>query len=380
MTRWGILTGEYPPHEGGVADYTALVAGALAACGDEVTVYAPPADPRTESHPPGVAVVRLPDRFGPRGLPALDAALARRPRPDRILIQYVPHAFGMKAMNLPFAAWTAARAHRIAPVWAMFHEVAFPFSWRPAAHALLGGVTRVMARLVAGAAERVFVSIPAWGDLLKRICPRMESPKWLPVPCTLDAAPHPDAVAAVRARFAPAGRSLVGHFGTYGESIAALLAPAAAELLRLAPEVGMLLVGRGSDGFRDRFAHLHPESARRVTATGPLPAQEVSAHLRACDLLLQPFPDGISSRRTSAMAGLANGVPIATNLGALSEPIWAQGGVAAFPSPDPLGVGRLAARLYADPTARTDLGREASALYRSRFALEHTVAKLRGAG
>ena len=43
MTRWAVLTGEYPPQPGGVADYTALVAGGLAAASDLVTVYAPPA-------------------------------------------------------------------------------------------------------------------------------------------------------------------------------------------------------------------------------------------------------------------------------------------------------------------------------------------------
>src|SRR5688572_25550617 len=101
-TRWAIVTGEYPPQSGGVADYTALVARGLADAGDAVAVYAP-RHSRGGDDSPGVPVVRLPDHFGPRGLLALDAALARGPRPDRILIQYVPHAYGWKAMNLPFA-------------------------------------------------------------------------------------------------------------------------------------------------------------------------------------------------------------------------------------------------------------------------------------
>ena len=153
-------------------------------------------------------------------------------------------------------------------MYAMFHEVAFPFSWRPATHALLGGVTRVMARLIAGAAERVFVTIPAWGDLLERIAPQAQRAEWLPVPSTLDANPHPDAVAAVKAQFAPAGDSLVGHFGTYGTPIAALLIPAIAELLRLSPGAGVLFIGRGSLEFRDRFIGHHPDFAVRAIGTG----------------------------------------------------------------------------------------------------------------
>src|SRR5207248_9386883 len=135
--------------------------------------------PQGGSEQEGVSVRRLPDRFGPRGLTALDRVLSAAPRPDRVLVQYVPHAFGWKAMNLPFAAWVAARARRAAPVWVMFHEVVAGRHPNWPAHALLGGVTRVMARLVAGAAERVFVSIPAWAGWVRRLCPRAPRAEWL---------------------------------------------------------------------------------------------------------------------------------------------------------------------------------------------------------
>lgn len=369
MTRWTILTGEYPPQPGGVSDYARLVARGLAAAGDEVTVYAPPAA-ATDPTDPGVSVCRLPGRFGPWSLAALDRLLAAR-RPDRLLVQYVPHAFGFKAMNLPFAGWLAGRGRRT-PVWVMFHEVAFPFGWRPA-HAVLGGVTRVMARLVAGAAERVFVSIPAWGQILRRVSPRAKAAEWLPVPCTLDATPAPAEVAAARTRYAPPGGPLVGHFGTFGGLVTSLLTPTIAGLLGRVPGARVLAVGRGSERFAAGFGN------GAVAATGELPPPAVSAHLRACDLLVQPFPDGVSSRRTSAMAGLANGVPVVTNLGALSESVWAGGGVAAVPVPDPAALAALAAELANDPAALAALARRGAALYRDAFAPEHTIARLRGA-
>ena len=92
-----------------MSDYTRLVAEGLAAVGDEVAVYAPPQDIGPESASLAVRVRRLPDRFGLRGLHWLGRELTRD-RPDRILIQYVPHAFGCRAMNLPFAVWLAMRA------------------------------------------------------------------------------------------------------------------------------------------------------------------------------------------------------------------------------------------------------------------------------
>src|ERR1700722_6618645 len=98
-TRWAILTGEYPPQPGGVADYTRQVALGLALANDEVSVYAPQHNKGDELDNPRLKIVRLPDNFGPRGLAALDRILSRK-QVDRLLIQYVPHAFGAKGMNL----------------------------------------------------------------------------------------------------------------------------------------------------------------------------------------------------------------------------------------------------------------------------------------
>ena len=50
-----------------------------------------------------------PGEFGPAGLRRLDRELDRFPGPRTVLVQYTPHAFGWKAMNLPFAAWAASR-------------------------------------------------------------------------------------------------------------------------------------------------------------------------------------------------------------------------------------------------------------------------------
>ena len=261
MTRWTILTGEYPPQPGGVSDYTRLVAEGLAAVGDEVAVYAPPQGIGPDSAPPGVRVRRLPDRFGLRGLRWLDRELARD-RPDRILIQFVPHAFGLKAMNLPFAAWVAARARRVAPVWLMFHEVAFPFVRRPLRHNLLAVVNRVMAWAVAGAADRVLVSIPSWGQLLCQICPRARPSEWLPVPCNVATVADPGAVATVRFRHAPdPATPLVGHFGTFGRSITDLLDPAVVGLLGTVPRARILLIGRGSERYHTQIGATHPDLA-----------------------------------------------------------------------------------------------------------------------
>jgi glycosyltransferase involved in cell wall biosynthesis len=369
--RWAILTGEYPPHPGGVADYTRQVATGLAAAGDVVTVFAPQSCGKATPTDPGVSVVRLPDHFGPYSLASLGPALDRF-RPDRVLVQYVPHVFGYKAMNLPFATWLARRARRTAPVWVMFHEVAFPFRWRPIAHAVLASTHRVMAHLVAGAADRVFVSVPAWDPVLRAVCPRMRPAEWLPIPSNIPV--QPNAPPPPRPGLGP----VIGHFGTYGEPVTGLLEPTLQRLLA-GPDRTVVLLGRGGPAFRDRLIAMDPRLRGRVDATGDLPATDLPARLRGCDILVQPFVDGISSRRTSAMAGLGNSVPVVSNLGPLSEPLWA--GVDCLrlaPRPDPIAVADAAEAVLALPlSARIEMGRRAAALYRERFGIENTLARLR---
>src|SRR3954462_12671574 len=100
--RWIIITGEYPPQDGGVSDYTWAISTGLAAIEDEVQVWAPPSGAQ-QVEQKNVIVHRLPDRFGFASRRALEQAFDNLPHGARVLIQYVPQAFGCHGMNLPFA-------------------------------------------------------------------------------------------------------------------------------------------------------------------------------------------------------------------------------------------------------------------------------------
>src|SRR5947207_327061 len=166
---WAILTGEYPPKPGGVSDYTRQVARALAERGEVVHVFAPP----TESAPPldgGISFRALPDHFGLQSIHSLSAEMDRLRDESyragrgrvRLLVQYVPHAFAMRAMNVPFCLWIATRRRR-EDVAVMFHEVMYPSRHgQSVRHELLAQTHRLMARLLVRACRRTFVSIPAW--------------------------------------------------------------------------------------------------------------------------------------------------------------------------------------------------------------------------
>jgi glycosyltransferase involved in cell wall biosynthesis len=374
VTRtWHLLTGEYPPQPGGVSDYTYRVACGLAAGGDEVRVWAPVCGGEAPEAP-GVTVHRLPGNFGPRGLLRLHRAL-RRSRGDVLLVQYVPHMYGWRAMNLPLCLWLWG-ACPLWP-WVMFHEVAFPLAWaQPSRHNLLGAVHRVMAALVGRAANRVFVSTPAWLPLLPQTAAGRA--EWLPVPSNVGTEADPGAVRAVRQRAAGGrGGAVLGHFGTFGGAVAAALEAVLPRLLRADAARSALLIGHCSEAFACRLLATHADLAGRVTAAGTVGAGDVAAHLRACDLLVQPYPDGVTGRRGSLMAGLALGVPAVTTHGALTEPLWREERLTALVhAGDDDALAAEAERLLADPAARARLGERGHAGYARHFSIERTVRRL----
>ena len=221
---WMIVTGEYPPQPGGVSDYTRLIAHGLATAGDEVHVWAPRSS-EPDAPVDGVALHRLPDRFGPRSLWQLRRALHRAPPGARLLVQYVPQAYGWDTMNLPFCVWLAAAGRRH-PLDMMFHEVAVdwegglpsPRRLRRQLHAV---ATALMARLSVRSAARIFMSIAGWEPVLRPMAgPRVLT--WLPIPSTMPANVQPEHVAKRRETLLAdsTATKLIGHFGTFGGHIA----------------------------------------------------------------------------------------------------------------------------------------------------------------
>jgi len=378
MTRWQLISGEYPPQPGGVSDYTRLVAHGLAKVGDEVSLWAPPAQAPELSRPPNVCVNRLPDHFGRRGLKILAQELKRNPS-SRLLVEYVPHAFGMKAMNLPLCLMLLSR--RRSDITVMFHEVAYPIRRQQSVrHNTLGAVNRVMAAMLAQAASRIFVAAQAWRESLRRWAPAGRQIRWLPVPSTIPVVRDRAGTPAVRARFAMPDSGLLGHFGSCGPLVAARLRPALGKILSIQKDARVLLIGRNSETFRENFVREHRALASRVFASGTLTESDVSIHIGACDVMIQPYSGGITSRNTSALAGLAHGKATVTTSGRLSEDFWqSSGSVLLAPDEDAEALARGTIGLIEDRDRARTMGCAAVKLYRDVFDLEHTIAALRGA-
>ena len=77
-----------------------------------------------------------------------------------------------------------------------------------------------------------------------------------------------------------------------------------------------------------RFLHIGGEPISwdlgdvAVAATGRLPAQQASDAIATLDLMINPFSDGVSTRRGSVIASLQNGVPVLTTQGQHTDQLW----------------------------------------------------------
>jgi glycosyltransferase involved in cell wall biosynthesis len=242
------------------------------------------------------------------------------------------------------------------------------------------GVHRLMLTTLLSEARRVWVAIPAWADVLRPWALRRSdlSFLWLPVPCTLPIAEAPAEVQRIRAQRLEAGEILVGHFSTYQPAIRHSLCQLLPLLLRKLPEIRIELLGRGGAAVADQLRARLGADAARVAAAGDLGATQLSLRLQACDLLVQPYPDGASTRRTTLMAAMAHGLPVATTAGRLSEPFWQEcDGVAVAPAGDLAALSALAEDLVRHPARRRDMGLRARALYERRFSLARVIDALR---
>ena len=378
---WHLLTGEYPPEGGGIADYTRLLARALADEGREVHVWTPgPADPLGDA---GVAVHRMQGVSG-AALRRLGTELDGHPAPRRLLVQYAPQAWGARGMNVPFCRWLLARRRAGDDVRVMFHEPFFPFGWQRPQRNVLAAVNRWMARLLLHASTRAYVSIRAWQDLLRPLAPGGLELTVLPIPSTIPFVHDPHRVSELRRALSEHERRPVFvHFGTYGDLIRPMLVEALAALVARLPDARILLLGRNGPAFAERLRRGSSRFDGALHAPGRLAPEDVSLHLQVCDVAIQPYPDGADTRRTSLMACLANGVPTVTTRGRFST-FDVMLSVAGYPAAgEPHRLGEIAADIYANPSCTViggqpdlPLRRATREAYLRSFAVGHTVARL----
>ena len=372
---WHLITSEFPPDVCGVGDQSLLLARELATHGDEVHVYTR----KTEAQPPSIERVHVNQVFrdyGRSDLRQLGELLDRHPAPRRVLVQWVPHGYGFRSLNLHIARWLFRRGAAGDMIEVIVHEPGLGWRGGGTTHAIAALVHRVMLWLAFRNARRGWVTIPAWKSRVRPYARKGLEIGWLPATSPVPVTNDPKRVRELRGKFAPRSM-LIGIFGRrptadrhFQRSIV--------EVLSRRNDVNVVVIGSGSREAAIDLLALDPRFEGRIHATGTLAPEEVSLVIQACDVMLQLYPDGVSARRTSLISSLAHGVPIVTNEGAHSEDIWREsGGVALAPDGDVEAVVRRVDDFLGDEAKRRSFGDRALALFEAEFQLSHAVQRLR---
>ena len=232
-----------------------------------------------------------------------------------------------------------------------------------------------MAFLLINSAHAVFVSTGRGLQALQRLSLKPAKVAHLPVFSNIESdGANASEAAQLRLAYAAPGEPLIGHFGRYMANTMPLVIPVLEALLRSSPKAKVLFIGECGPDYQAALSAIDPNFTHRIFASGVGSSREISRLLSACDLMFQPYPGGITTRRGSTMAALANGRPLVSNRAEETENLWdGCGGVRLLTAADPETIAFELHRLAAAPAKLKEMSAAASTFYGQFFSLEHTV-------
>ena len=366
-----LLTPEYPPAPGGVAAHSRELAHGLRERGFKVVVWCPPGPSGAEVDAGHVRPV--PGGFRPDALWSVGRRIRREG--GVIFLQWVPHGYGLRSFNMPFCIWLWQLSCTGVPVYILFHELFHRLSggWK---FFCAGMVHRAMTFVLLRAAGRVWASSAAYCRVLRRYMPsRLREAALLPSFSSIGFLDEPDEVPVLRAvlqdRAGGLRSSVIGHFGTFNPMVCQKLEECLVQLHQRDGGLLFLLMGGGSETFHETLRPKRPDLAQRCVSTGFLSDEDVSLHLQACDLALQPCSDGLNARHTSVMAGLENAVPVATFKNWRTEPFWKAGdGLIPTQEGDTAGLCGQIIDLLGTPDRLSQIGKSGQQFYQRHCSAE----------
>jgi len=368
-----MVSGEYPPMQGGVGDYTRELARALARMGIDVAVLTSTraGEERVEADtvPGGVRVLPRVEQWDWRCWGAVRRAI-RELAPDVLHIQYQSAAYGLHpAINaLPWYI----RWHRERPAVAVtFHDLRVPYVFPKAGPlrwwSVLGLARCCELTIVTNQEDLGVLERYSLGRRLRLIPIGSNIPAVLPQGF--------DRARWREQRGIGEAETLLCYFGFLNESKGGeSLIRALGALSERGSRVRLLMIG-GRVGASDpeNRAYLARVEAliselgldELVEWTGFATSEEVTASFMASDICVLPYRDGVSYRRGSFMAALAHGLPIVTTM----PPMELQGmldgeNVILVEGEDVEGLVAAVARLIESPRLRERLANGAVRLSR----------------
>jgi len=306
--RIGLVSGEYPPMQGGIGAHCRVLAQTLTAQGHDVFIFS---DERAASDDPRVPLTVKEGLWRGATLRAVEA-WAQREQLDVVNLHYQTAAFNMS----PWLHFIS-RYVKSAPLVTTFHDLRFPYLF-PKAGPLRTWIVKHLARTSHGviatnhedAAQLTFHKHHA-------LIPIGSSVR-VSLPTPYDRAAWRSKVGASEADI------LLAHFGfiNHSKGVDTLL-DAFSRLLDSGLALRLLMIG-GRTGTSDPTNTAYADKidakitalglAERIHWTGFVDDETASAYFAASDAVVLPFRDGASYRRSSLMAVIQHECPIVTTL------------------------------------------------------------------
>ncbi len=318
--RIGLVTGEYPPQQGGVGDFTRELARALIAAGHDAQVLT-----GRRMHTvgctieKGIPVWRVIHSWGTRCWDEI-ASIARQQHFDVLNIQYEPAAYAMQVgVNFVPSLWVRRKIK--APIVTTFHDLLVPYLF-PKAGLLRWKVVEYLAQR----SDAVIVTNAEDCARLSNLHAKRPTSNLYTVPIGSNIDPSLagdfDQVAERAQWGIQLDERVLGYFGFLNLSKGGSDLMQALKVLRDdGLPVKLLLIG-GRTGSSDPTNAEYAAQVERlidslgvkehVIATGYLEPPDVSRALLTCDVMVLPYVDGASLRRGSLLAALAHGKAIVT--------------------------------------------------------------------
>lgn len=315
--RIGIVTGEYPPMQGGVGAYTAILAQALANAGHLVRICTPTATHRAPSDHSNVHIDTIITRWDCRALQQV-RTWAQAQQLDIVNIEFQTAAFDMS----PWIHFLPAVLRPI-PVVTTFHDLRVPYLF-PKAGKLRQWIVMQLAKSSAGVIltnhedEQLLSNlprralIPIGSNIVKDLGSSFNKSMWR------------QQAHATESDFLIAYFGLANHTKGIDTLIAAL-----SNLRSQGIPAKLAMIGSvaGSSDPTNRTyseqlnANIDQSGMRPfIHQTGFIDEHEVGAYLTAADVVALPFRDGASFRRGSLMAPIHYGCAIVTTTPAITIP------------------------------------------------------------
>lgn len=356
----------------GVGDYTFRLAVELAKQ-HEVTLVT-----RRGMSPPGeregVRILPVVPNWGLQGLKVLARELLRL-RPDVVNLQYEPYLYHRWGINLWLPLVMLVLRTRGLPIVTTVHEPFVPFTrWQ---WWLTGPIQRLSLVLLVCASRKIAVTTWAWIGLVRPwVFWRLNDVVRIPVGSNVPpVSVSTEEKKEIRRRWnVPTTGVVIGVFSPLGNGKLLDLVLRTWERLRLAqPDAVLMLLGVTRDEVLARFPQA--PTGPRTIYTGFLAPDQVSRLIKAVDVALAPFIDGLSSRRSSTISLMAHGVPIVSTIGPLTDlDIFGDSPIRLVPVGEEAGFQRAIEGLLHSAEERERVGDLTKSFYTRHFAWGH-IAK-----